>query len=103
MTIVNRAPPIPPNAAPARVTGHAGPTQNMVMPQAMATADTNRDCRPSEPIDDAHTPDSGGQRRKPERGAVQRGDDAGEIELLAQLAEHDADAERTDEQRIAER
>ena len=75
----------------------------MVMPQAIATADDQQRVPAPEPIDDAHTPDAGGQRGKSERRAVQRGDDAGEIELLAQLAEHGADAEPTDEQRIAER
>jgi hypothetical protein len=33
---------------------------------------------------------------------VQRGDDSGEVELLAQLAQHHADAQAGDEQAIAE-
>ena len=56
----------------------------------------------TEPVHDAHTPDAGGQGGESKRRSVQGCDDAGQVELLAQLTKHDPDAEPADEEGVAE-
>ena len=58
---------------------------------------------PPEPIDNPHTKEPEQQRRDAEHRSVQRGGDAGEPELVAQLAEHEPDALPAGKQRVAER
>ena len=102
MTITSNAPPIPANAVPASVTGHAGPRQSMVIPAADRRSRHEQRLPATEPIDDANPANAGEQRGKPERRAVHRRNHAGKVELLAQLAEHGADAEAADQQGVAE-
>ena len=91
--------------APCRPGSRAtqGRGRTCVMPQVIATADTNSDCRrPSRST--MRTPQMpAASEANPKRRAVQRGDDAGEVELLAQLTEHDSDAEPADQQGVPER
>ena len=104
MTITSSAPPNAGNAVPARVTGHAGPRQNIVMPQVIAQPRPIRSWVRRPRRSTTRTPQKpGSQRRETERRSVQRGDHAGEMELLAELTEHDSDAEPPDEQRVSER
>ena len=103
MTSTSNAPPIPANAVPASVTGHAGPRQSIVIPALIAAADTSSDWRrprrsttriPQMPaISDAN----------PNVEPCMRRNHTGNMELLAQLAEHGADAEAADQQGVAER